>query len=171
MPTSSSDRRQAGRGLASAPCPSCSGASACATTGGHANGLLTVAGDAVLGAPALAIVEEGPLGRTMAATSIPEQELHLVAPRQPVAAHVRDIWRFRELLRNLVRKELKVRYKNSVLGFVWSMINPLFLLTVYGIVFNILGNSFDYFTIWLLIGLLCWNLFGSAVVSGTSSIT
>ena len=95
----------------------------------------------------------------MAATSISEQELHLVAPRQPVSAHLRDVWRFRELLRNLVRKELKVKYKNSVLGFVWSMLNPLFLLVVYGVAFNILGTAFEYFTIWLLIGILVWNLF------------
>jgi len=107
----------------------------------------------------------------MAATSIPEPELHLVAPRQPVAAHLRDIWRFRELLRNLVRKELKVKYKNSALGFVWSMLNPLFLLVVYGVAFSILGNAFEYFTIWLLIGLLIWNLFNVSLLAGTTSIT
>src|SRR3954452_7012536 len=107
----------------------------------------------------------------MAATPISEQELHLVAPRQKVSAHLRDLWRFRELLRNLVRKELKVKYKNSALGFVWSMLNPLFLLVVYSIVFNILGNSFTYFTIWLLIGLLVWNLFNTSILAGTTSIT
>ena len=90
----------------------------------------------------------------MATTTPPDAELHLVAPRQPVAAHLRDIWRFRELLGNLVRKELKVRYKNSMLGFAWSMLNPLFLLAVYTLVFSILGASFSYFTVWLLIGLL-----------------
>jgi ABC-2 type transport system permease protein len=107
----------------------------------------------------------------MAATPISQQELHLVAPRQSVAAHLRDIWRFRELLRNLVRKELKVKYKNSALGFVWSMLNPLFLLVVYGIAFSILGASFTYFTIWLLIGLLVWNLFNVSILAGTVSIT
>src|SRR4051812_37312018 len=107
----------------------------------------------------------------MAASSFSEQELHLVASRQTVAAHLRDIWRFRELLRNLVRKELKVKYKNSALGFVWSMLNPLFLLLVYGIAFSILGAAFSYFTIWLLIGLLVWNLFNVSIVAGTSSIT
>jgi ABC-2 type transport system permease protein len=107
----------------------------------------------------------------MAATPISQQELHLVAPRQSVAAHLRDIWRFRELLRNLIRKELKVKYKNSALGFVWSMLNPLFLLVVYGIAFNILGAAFSYFTIWLLIGLLVWNLFNVSILAGTVSIT
>ena len=64
----------------------------------------------------------------MATAASTEAELHLVAPRQPVHAHLIDIWRFRDLLVNLVRKDLKVRYKNSVLGFLWSMLNPLFLL-------------------------------------------
>src|SRR6478609_8015797 len=102
----------------------------------------------------------------MAATSISDHELHVVSPRQTVRAHLRDLWRFRELLRNLVRKELKVKYKNSVLGFVWSMLNPLFLLAVYGVAFSILGNAFEYFTIWLLIGLLVWNLFNVALIAG-----
>jgi ABC-2 type transport system permease protein len=107
----------------------------------------------------------------MATSTISDHELQLVAPRQPVSAHLRDIWRFRELLRNLVRKELKVKYKNSALGFVWSMLNPLFLLAVYGVAFSILGTTFEYFTIWLLIGLLVWNLFGVSLISGTASIT
>jgi len=107
----------------------------------------------------------------MATSTIPDHELQLVAPRQPVSAHLRDIWRFRELLRNLVRKELKVKYKRSVLGFLWSMINPLFLLVVYSFVFNILGTAFEYFTIWLLIGILVWNLFNSSVLSGTASVS
>jgi ABC-type polysaccharide/polyol phosphate export permease len=107
----------------------------------------------------------------MATSTLSDHELHLVAPRQPVKAHLRDIWRFRELLRNLVRKELKVKYKNSALGFVWSMLNPLFLLVIYGVAFSILGTAFDYFTIWLLIGLLVWNLFNTSTLAGTTSIT
>jgi ABC-2 type transport system permease protein len=51
------------------------------------------------------------------------------------------------------------------------MLNPLFLLVVYGIAFNILGAAFSYFTIWLLIGLLVWNLFNTSILAGTVSIT
>jgi len=81
-------------------------------------------------------------------------ELSIVAPRQPIKGHLRDLWRFRELFGQLVRKEVKVRYKSSALGFLWSMLNPLFLLAVYSVVFTILGAAFDYFSIWLLTGLL-----------------
>src|SRR5664279_3234591 len=46
----------------------------------------------------------------------------------------RDVWRYRELLGNLARKELKVKYKDSVLGFVWSLLLPLVQLGVYWLV-------------------------------------
>ena len=97
-------------------------------------------------------------------------ELRIVAPRRSIRQHVVDIWRYRELLRQLIRKELHVRYQKSVLGFAWSMLNPLFLLVVYTIVFNILGQSFEWFAIWLLSGLLVWNFFATALATGTGSI-
>ena len=49
---------------------------------------------------------------------------------------VRMIWLYRDLLVNLTRKELKVTYKNSVLGFVWSLLNPLMYLVIFSIVFQ-----------------------------------
>lgn len=98
-------------------------------------------------------------------------DLQIVAPRQSVAAHLRDLWRYRELFVQLVRKDLKVRYKNSSLGFIWSMLNPLFLLGVYTLMFSILGAAFDDFPIWLLTGLLFWNFFAAALTNGTASIT
>ena len=47
-----------------------------------------------------------------------------------------EIWQARELIIFLVRKELKVRYKNSVLGFLWSFLNPALVLCVYYVVFK-----------------------------------
>jgi len=83
----------------------------------------------------------------------------------------REIWEYRELLRNLTRKELKVKYKNSVLGFVWSLLNPLLYLVVFSIVFQeVLRTSVPYFAIFLLSGLLCWNLFSNSLGGGASSI-
>ncbi len=88
-----------------------------------------------------------------------------------MAAHLRDLWRYRELFVQLVRKDLKVRYKNSSLGFVWSMLNPLFLLGVYTLVFSILGAAFKDFPIWLITGLLFWNFFAASLNGGARSIT
>ena len=58
-------------------------------------------------------------------------ELRPMAVRRSVPQHVAEIFRFRELLWSLTRKELTVRYKHSALGFLWSMVQPLFLLVVY----------------------------------------
>ncbi len=84
--------------------------------------------------------------------------------------HVAEIWEYRELLDGLIRKELKVRYKNSVLGFVWSMVQPVFLLGVYTLVFSILGAGFDDFPIWLLCGLIPWTLVSTTLSTATTSV-
>ena len=100
-----------------------------------------------------------------------DQELRFVLPRRSVRQHLADIWKYRELWQQLVRKELHVRYQKSVLGFAWSMLNPLFLLVVYSIVFGFLGQSFAWFAIWLLAGILVWNFFATSLSTGTQSIT
>lgn len=97
--------------------------------------------------------------------------LHLVAPRRSVRQHLVDIWRYRELLRQLVRKELHVRYQKSVLGFIWSLVSPLFLLVIYTIVFGILNQSFSRFAVWIMAGLLPWTFFATVVSTSTQSIT
>ena len=84
--------------------------------------------------------------------------------------HIAEIWTYRELLEGLIRKELKVRYKNSVLGFVWSMVQPVFLLAVYTLVFNILGAGFDNFAIWLLCGLIPWTLVSTTLSTSATSV-
>lgn len=84
--------------------------------------------------------------------------------------HVAEIWEYRELLDGLIRKELKVRYKNSVLGFVWSMVQPVFLLGVYTLVFSILGAGFADFPIWLLCGLVPWTLIATTLSTSATSV-
>jgi ABC-2 type transport system permease protein len=77
-----------------------------------------------------------------------------------------EIWQSRELIVFLIRKELKVRYKNSVLGFVWSFLNPALILGVYYVVFKyFLPNHILYFAIYLFAGLLPWNLFNGSLLS------
>ena len=86
--------------------------------------------------------------------------------------HLRQIWSYRELLGGLVRKELKVKYKNSALGFVWSMLNPALYLVVFYLVFQIfLGSGIPRFPIFLLSGLLVWNFFSGSLSASTGAIT
>ena len=97
--------------------------------------------------------------------------LTVVAPRRSLPAHVTGVWRYRELLAGLVRKELKVKYKNSALGFLWSLANPAMYLLVFYVVFQlVLENGIERFAIYLLAGLLVWNLFSASLASATSAI-
>lgn len=73
---------------------------------------------------------------------------------------------------NLVRKELKVKYKDSFLGFLWSLARPLFLLMVYWIIFGkFLKAGIPDFAFYLFSGLVAWDLFGSTLGAATVSIT
>jgi ABC-2 type transport system permease protein len=89
------------------------------------------------------------------------------------ADSMRGIWRYRELLGLLVRRELKSRYKDSVLGFLWSLVRPLTQLLVYYIAIGkFLGaeRSIPDFAIYIFAGLTAWGLFSEIVSGGTGSI-
>jgi len=86
---------------------------------------------------------------------------------------VREIWRRRELVGLLVRRELRARYKGSSLGILWSLIKPLAqLLIYYFAIGQILGaaRSIPSFAIFVFIGLTAWTLATEIVTSGTRSI-
>ena len=87
-----------------------------------------------------------------------------------MGARVRELWSYREILANLVRKELKVKYTASVLGAVWSLLNPLVFLAVFTFVVKVLGNETPHYPVFLLSGLLAWNLFSVALGNGTRSV-
>jgi ABC-2 type transport system permease protein len=95
----------------------------------------------------------------------------IVTPTISVRKRLRELWLSRELLIYLVRTEIKVKYKNSVLGLVWSMVAPAMTLAIYFVVFQIvLGNHQPNFVIFLFAGLLLWNLFQLGVQSGTGVV-
>lgn len=83
-----------------------------------------------------------------------------------------ELIRYRELLKNLVVRDLKVRYRGSVLGFLWCLANPLLMMVVFTVVFTILmqNNTIEKFPVFILIGVLAWNLHSTAVMSATHSI-
>ncbi len=85
---------------------------------------------------------------------------------------LRRILGYREAIRNFVIRDLKVRYSHSVLGFVWSMFNPLLLMLVFWVVFSFFaGQGIPRFPVFLLAGLLPWNFFSGSVLFSTHSIT
>jgi ABC-2 type transport system permease protein len=112
---------------------------------------------------------------TGAAGTVPnrlaDMPLRVVSRRPKVRERIQNVWSYNELLRNLVRKELRVRYKGSVLGFLWTLLNPALYLVVFSIVFKfILQSQVPYFAVFLLSGLVVWNFFSAAISGGCSSI-
>lgn len=84
-----------------------------------------------------------------------------------------EMWAYRDLIRNLVVRDLKVRYKNSVLGVLWSLLNPLMMMLVFTVVFTIMtraSSNVPYFPVFVLCALLPWNFFSTSVIGATSSI-
>lgn len=83
-----------------------------------------------------------------------------------------SVWEYRELLSNLIRRELKVKYKNSIFGFLWTLMNPLLYLAVFSFVFTVvLPTGAPRYGLLLLSGLLAFNLFSNGLRTATTSIT
>src|SRR5437588_797025 len=87
---------------------------------------------------------------------------------------LKQMWHYRALIRNFVTRDLKVRYKHSVLGFIWSLFNPLLMMIVYTFVFEVLlpnkaPTSEPYYA-FLLIGLLPWNYCVTSVMGSINSL-
>jgi ABC-2 type transport system permease protein len=81
------------------------------------------------------------------------------------------LFAYRELIRNLVIKDLKLKYRDSVLGFLWSLANPLLLILVYSFVFgHILRGGPANFAYFLMVGILPWNFFAQSLMMSTGSI-
>lgn len=92
-------------------------------------------------------------------------------PKLRMLKRIRELWRDREILANLARKELRVKYKSTALGVAWSMLNPLLYLVVFYVVFTFfLRNNTPDFPIYLLSGLLPWTLFTTGLSGSTTSI-
>lgn len=85
---------------------------------------------------------------------------------------LRDLLRYRELIESLVVRDLKVRYKHSLLGFFWSLLNPLLLMLVFTVVFTIMipNMAIPKFPVFVLCALLPWSFFTSSVMGGIHSI-
>jgi len=83
-----------------------------------------------------------------------------------------DVVRYPDLFLNIFRRELYGKYRGSVLGLVWTLINPLALMAVYTLVFSVLLKAFqiEHYPLFVLSGLLTWVFFQSAVQMSCSSL-
>lgn len=86
-------------------------------------------------------------------------------------SELRELWKFRELLVSMVQRELRVRYKGSVLGFLWSFINPLVTTAVMWVVFGkLLHNRIDNYAAYILAALLPFTFFQTSVLDASQSV-
>ena len=84
---------------------------------------------------------------------------------------LKEIFAYRELLWNLVLNELKLRYRNSVLGFLWTILNPLFYLLILALVFSrIMRFQVENYAIFLFTGLVSWSMIQQTIATATASI-
>jgi ABC-2 type transport system permease protein len=82
-----------------------------------------------------------------------------------------SLYQYRELIKNLVLKDLKLKYRGSVFGFLWSLANPLLMTVVYTIAFTfILRVRSVGFVFYLMLGLLSWTFFSNSATMSTGSI-
>ncbi len=82
---------------------------------------------------------------------------------------IREIYDYREMILRMVQRELRGRYKGSILGYLWTLINPLLQLLIYTIVFSIIMRA-DYqrYYLFLFVALVPWLFFSSSILGGTT---
>lgn len=82
-----------------------------------------------------------------------------------------DVVRYRELLGNLFRRDYQAKYKGSLLGVAWSLLNPLVLLGVYLVVFGLIFPSrTPHYPLYVLAGLACWTFFATSLQTSARSL-
>ena len=86
-------------------------------------------------------------------------------------ARFEELVQYRELIRNLIIRDLKVRYKNSALGVLWSLLNPLLMTLVFTVVFTIMiPSEIDAYPVFFMCGFLPWSFLAASLTGGTGSI-
>jgi ABC-2 type transport system permease protein len=103
----------------------------------------------------------------------------VVARKNPLTTYISELWATRELLVNLTMRDVKGKYRRTIFGQLWSLINPLATMLVYTIVFAVLfrtqpppGNpsGLNSYPLWLVCGLLPWTFFNHTVTTCMTSI-
>lgn len=93
------------------------------------------------------------------------------AERPTLGGTIASLIRHRELIKNLVLKDLKLKYRGSVLGVVWSLLSPMVMITVFTIAFTyVIRTAADGFVFLLLLGLVSWNFFAQSASMSTGAI-
>lgn len=119
-------------------------------------------------------VQTASLELTFAKEELPEKPLVIIEPKRGwIPLNLRDLWQYRDLFYILTLRDIKVRYKQTVLGVAWAVIQPLFTMIIFSLFFGRLAgipsDGFPY-PIWAFAGLLPWTFFSNAVTNSGNSL-
>src|SRR5947208_3860785 len=109
-------------------------------------------------------------------SEVPTEEATVTTIRPPSGwqlINVRELWRFRELLYFLTWRDVKVRYKQTVLGVAWAVLQPAMMMVVFTVFFSRVAGFRDEqveYPVFVLCGLLPWTLFTSGLVGAANSV-
>lgn len=88
-----------------------------------------------------------------------------------IGAKARELIRYREMFTGLVDREVRARYRGSLLGFFWSLLNPLLLMGIYSLVFSVFMRlAIPHYALFLFTGLLPWAWFSTALTNATAAV-
>lgn len=115
----------------------------------------------------------GPISHPSSLTGKP---LTVIQPRSSwVALNLRDVWAYRELLYFLTWRDVKVRYKQTVLGAAWAVLQPVFMMVIFTVIFGRFARLDQHtggvpYSIWVYAGVLPWTFFAGAVSNSGNSL-
>ena len=108
------------------------------------------------------------------AVNLPQKPLVTIKPRQSwVALDLRNLWTYRELLYFLIWRDVKVRYKQTVLGVAWAILQPVIMIVIFSIIFGrVAGLPSDGipYALFAYAGVVTWTFFSSAVTKSGNSM-
>jgi len=99
--------------------------------------------------------------------------LHISPPKKWIPVNLRELWNYRELLYSFTWRDVKIRYKQTALGFLWAIIQPLFMMLIFTVFFGRLAkipsDGIPY-PLFVLAALLPWTLFAEGITRSTNSM-
>jgi lipopolysaccharide transport system permease protein len=99
--------------------------------------------------------------------------IHISPPKKWIPVNIRELWNYRELLYSFTWRDVKIRYKQTALGFLWAIIQPLFMMLIFTVFFGRLAkipsDGIPY-PLFVLAALLPWTLFAEGITRSTSSM-
>lgn len=102
-----------------------------------------------------------------------DSEEHIIDSSHHGVFNWRELWRYRELFYFFTWRDIKIKYKQTVLGFLWAILQPLLMMIVFtfffGRVFNVPSQNLPY-PVFVFSGLLLWNMFSSGLTNSSNSM-